>query len=264
MKRALVLALLLIAAPVHAQRFSGSGLIKPPSQRLSLVPSDQFITTSYYFDSVPAGTAAGWYVTQTTAAGVPLTAHTPFLLLEAKTDSRWARVWEDGFNSGPSEWDRLYYEQTDAFGIANLGAIASGANNWVQVNFGDTCTYKAIGTMPTKAMYGIIVTGTAAGSSGYAPNGKVTAFVCNGADSTFIALTGVSTASGYNKFWIHNAGGGAGVEFWVDGVLQTTITSPSIGNAIISQTGCSIIVGGDTSQDATVVFGPLVIQRRWP
>lgn len=265
MRRALaVLALLLFASPLCAQA-NGRGLIKPqPSDRLSLVPSDQYSTVTYTFTSVPSTTAnSGLLVKQSTAAGVTFNAISPLLEILAPTTSRRASVGEPYYSTvscgaGLSSTGDV----TASFTLSDQGGVTLGANSWFQFGVGDSSNFKTAMTGTSGlSSFGIIIAGTAAGNAAYAPNGKVTAYVVDGAgDSTYKSMDGLSYVNPV-KFWMHADAGSGAVSFWANDVLYATIAAPA------RTAGCwgwTAWLSGDTATPQDIALGPVTIQRAMP
>lgn len=265
MKRLLVCLLLLVAAPVYAQRIgAGSvGLVKPvPGDRISLVPTDQFITYTYPWDFAPVGTNNGWYVQQSTAAGVTITAEPPFLVLLAATQNKRVLLTEGGstlgFNLGSPCSITADGEATITVPLFNLDQVGGGTTAWFQLAYGDTTNF-VVNKVPQSG-FGIIVTGSTNANNAYAQAATVTGYVSSGADTTYTPLA-VSGALTFLKLVIHADPGGGPVTFWINDVLKATITSPAR-----TASGNSQVALWENGQGslAFIGIGPMTIQRAWP
>jgi hypothetical protein len=255
-----------IAATAWGQNTVGGGVVKPnTSQRLSTIPTDQYSTVTYFWPSVPAGTGAGWYVQQSTAAGVTMLADPPMLKFTAGTASRRMLLWESGPKSYFNPFGNSQSEATISFTVLGLDGVAASTNGWWEFIYGDTTNF-VINKFPTvNVSYGVIVPGTGTANAAYAPTGKVTGFVVAGgaADTTYIAFpTAASALSSGAKFWIHANPGGGPIDFWLNDVLQASIASP-VRPVDATFSGCAFWISGDAGLNV-VSMSPLFVQRVLP
>lgn len=263
MRKALALSaiLLLVAAGTYAQvRTSGKGLSKPTtSALLSLVPADQYLTTTFVWDKKPAGTDDGWGVAQSTASGVTLRASAGTLLFDAQTADRRAVIYDlNGAGTGMSQtMTTSGRELLVAFAVSGLTVTGNSTTGWFQYGYGDTTNFVA-SKVPDNG-FGIIVTGSTNANNAYAQANRVTGYTADGlGDTTYTPLP--VAISDPMKFWIHMRPDGSTIDFWVNGVLVQTMTLPS-GQSNALRQSC-FWVNGATSEN--VYLGPLTIQRAWP
>lgn len=260
MKRFALTALLLcIALTAHAQ---GKGFVKSGvSNRLSLVPADQFITVTYPWDFAPVGTSNGWYVQQSTSSGVTVAAQAPLLVLTGATADRRVGLFEGpsaaGFNLGSVMSVSADGEVTIGVAIYGLDQVQAGSAPWFQLAYGDTTNW-VVDKIPN-AGFGIIVTGSSLADTLIASQNTISAYVSDGSDTTYVPI---ATNSGTDvvKLYIHADPGGGPVAFWIDDVLKATIAAPARVNA--GNSACSIWLNGGASL-APLYLGPLTIQRAW-
>lgn len=257
---------LLLATTANAQVNLGGnvGLEKAqPSQRLSTIPTDQFISIVYPWTSVLGASGTGWTVQQSTAAGVTFTPRAPFLEIAAGTANRRALLWEEGASADLASATNVDKtgEITVSVPIFGLDLIAASTTGWFQLGYGDSTNFK-VNKIPGRG-FGIICSGTTNADTLFAPQGSVTAYVSDEdeGDTTYVPCITPASQLTIAKLWIHAVPNNGPVSFWINDVLQATI--PRTAGSGVKPASTAIWLNGATGL-STVIIGPLTVQREWP
>lgn len=252
------------AVLAHAQANLGglTGMSKPlPPQQLSVVPADQYLDYTHVWDFAPVGTLNGLYVQQTTAAGVTITAQSPFLALTAGTANRRVLITEGVATTGFDFTSITNIDPTGDVTIAvpiyGLDLVMASTTAWFQLAYGDTTNF-IVDKIPNSG-FGIIVTGSSNADTLFASANTITGYVSSGSDTSYVPLM-TNSGADIIKLWIHANPSAGAVEFWIDGVKRASIASPVRAN---SASNVSIWENGAGSL-AAIYLGPMRVQRAWP
>jgi len=276
MKR--ILALVLIAGLITGIAYSqvritpgsGGGGIIPPGgsesagEALSGSASPKFMET-HYWNGVALGAsngaiAGGFRLEESTAniiSTVTATWGPGINITIGQGDDQRGRFREYGMKYGPL--DLTHDEaQNYRFSIRNIAAIdpSMGTNGVISICIGDS-SWKGVDTTPNG--FGVIVCGSGE-IFGDLIAQEWTAFVGDGTDTTYMSI---GTVGDDNRFGIYAASDGGDVEFYFNGALAATISSPVRSNQE-DFFGVNLWLQNDniTFWDQLLI-GPLWCQREW-
>lgn len=244
----------------------GSPSVTRQSQKLTLIPADQWITSSYNFETLPNTTAGnGLFQQQSTASGVTLACAPPYLDLTATTNNRRCLVWE---RSAPADNASIAVpygtgdDLTVQFHVVNLDLLVAQATGFFQFQYGDTTSYLVTKKPGGNSSFGIIVSGSGNAAAASVPANRVTCYTVaysgGAADTNYVSSIAVPNAM---KVTMHLRSDG-NVDFFVNDALLSSIPTQWQGAEPTTQSWAFWINGAASS--VAVAIGPITVQRNWP